>query len=135
LYEILFHFDITFQLPTATNAHGATNSTQYAKPATYNSGYGSGYDSLSGQGTADYTKNSGGYVSAGSQGGQSSKANVVGNAASSSNAAPSASDLTSSMYSKTHVALNKVNVSKFIAMPIMEIYVPFLFHFLMNNIL
>ncbi|KAF4528214.1 hypothetical protein B566_EDAN016835 [Ephemera danica] len=98
-----------FQLPTATNAHGATNSAQYAKPATYSSGYGSGYDSLSGQGTADYSKTSGGYVSAGSQGGQNSKGSVVGSAGSSSSAAASASDLTSNMYGKTHVALGKVN--------------------------
>lgn len=98
-----------YQLPTATNAHGATNNAQYAKPATYSSGYGSGYDSLSGQGTADYSKASGGYVSAGSQGGQTSKGSVVGSAGSSSSVAASASDLTSNMYGKTHVTLGKVN--------------------------
>lgn len=100
------------QMPTAaTNAHAATNSTQYAKPAGYSSGFSTGYDSLSGQGATDYSKNSGGYVSASSQGGQSGKGGVVGSAGSAGSAAGSASDITSNMYGKPHVALGKVNVS------------------------
>jgi hypothetical protein len=102
------------QMPTAaTNAHAATNSTQYAKPAGYSSGFSTGYDSLTGQGATDYSKSSGGYVSASSQGGQSGKGGAVGNAGSTGSATGSASDITSNMYGKQHVALGKVNVSLF----------------------
>lgn len=85
-------------MPTATNAHGTTNSTQYPKPATYGSGYGSGYDALSQ--SQDYK---GGYV--GNTQGQSKA--TGGNASSTGTAG---NDL-SAMYGKSHAALGKVNVS------------------------
>lgn len=86
------------QLPTVTNAHGSTNS-QYPKPATYGSGYGSGYDPLTQ--SQDYSK--GGYV--GNTQGQNK-----GTGANASSGGSSANDLTA-MYGKSHTALGKVNVS------------------------
>lgn len=86
-------------MPTANSSGG-----QFAKPS-YNSGYGStAYDTL-GQNTQDYSK--GAYPGTGV--GQQSKGQNV------TNAPPSGtgSDITSSMYGKSHVALNKVNVSEF----------------------
>lgn len=75
------------------------NSGQFAKQS-YNSGYGStGYDALN-QTAPDYKT---GYQSAGV--GQQAKGHSVSN-----NQTGATSD-TSSMYSKNHVALNKVNVS------------------------
>lgn len=86
------------QMTTANASSGA----QFPKP-TYNSGYGStGYDTLS-QSAQDYTK--GGYTGTGV--GQPSKGQNVTNPPQ----AGAASDITSSMYGKSHVALNKVNVS------------------------
>ncbi|XP_046403980.1 protein lingerer isoform X6 [Ischnura elegans] len=88
-----------YPMPTATNAHGATNNTQYPKPASYGSAYGSGYDGISQN--QEYGKT--GYVS----GNQSqSKGGVGGN---SGTAGSSASDLGATMYGKSHVALGKVN--------------------------
>ncbi|KAG8227090.1 hypothetical protein J437_LFUL007427 [Ladona fulva] len=88
-----------YPMPTATNAHGATNNTQYPKPGSYGSAYGSGYDNLSQN--QEYGKT--GYVS----GNQSqSKGGVGGN---SGTAGSSASELGATMYSKSHVALGKVN--------------------------
>ena len=84
------------QLPTVTNAHGSNNS-QYPKPATYGSGYGSGYDPLSQ--TQDYSK--GGYVS-------NTQGQSKGSGANASTGGSSANDLTA-MYGKTHTALGKVN--------------------------
>lgn len=83
----------------------ATSSAQFPKPNAYNSGYGSSaYDSLN-QTAQDYSKSSG-YQSAGvSQ--QQSKGQSVNNPQQSG----SGSDISSSMYGKSHVALNKVNVS------------------------
>lgn len=80
----------------------ASSGAQFPKPS-YNSGYGStGYDALS-QSAQDYSK--GAYPGTGV--GQQSKGQSV------SNPPPTAtgSDITSSMYGKSHVALNKVNVS------------------------
>lgn len=88
-----------YPMPPATNAHGSTTSTQYAKPGSYGSGYGSGYDGLSQ--SQDYSKT--GYVS-GSQ--SQSKAGVGANAGTTGS---SASDLSATMYGKSHVALGKVN--------------------------
>jgi hypothetical protein len=80
----------------------ATSGGQFAKPS-YNSGYGStGYDALS-QSAQDYNKT----VYAGAGVGQQSKGQSVSNQQSSG----SGSDIASSMYGKSHVALNKVNVS------------------------
>lgn len=75
----------------------ATSGTQFAKPSNY-SAYGTaGYDTLN-QATQDYNKTA--YQSAGV--GQQAKGQAVSN---------QTSDIGSSMYSKSHVALNKVNVS------------------------
>lgn len=83
----------------------ATSGGQFPKPNAYNSGgYGSSaYDSLN-QSAQDYGK-SGGYQSAG-VGQQQSKGQSVNNPQQSG----SGSDISSSMYGKSHVALNKVNV-------------------------
>lgn len=87
-------------------ATNALSGAQFPK-ASYNSGYGStGYEALS-QSTQDYNK--GAYPGTGVGQQQSNKGQNV------SNAPPSGtggSDISSSMYSKSHVALNKVNVSK-----------------------
>ncbi|XP_063933027.1 protein lingerer isoform X3 [Zophobas morio] len=83
------------QLPAATNAHGSSNSTQYPKPATYGSGYGS-YDTLSQ--TQDYNKT--GYV--GNNQGQK------GGGVNATSTGSSGNDL-SAMYGKSHAALGKVN--------------------------
>lgn len=81
----------------------ATSGGQFPKPS-YNSGYGSSaYESLN-QSAQDYSKS--GYQSA-SVGQQQSKGQSVNNPQQSG----SGSDITSSMYGKSHVALNKVNVS------------------------
>lgn len=89
------------QIPAVTNAHGSTNSSQYQKAATYSSGYGSGYDPLTQ--TQDYGK--GGYV--GSTQGQNKSSG------SSASSAPSTGNDLTAMYSKSHAALSKVNVSTF----------------------
>ncbi|KAG5873615.1 Protein lingerer, partial [Gonioctena quinquepunctata] len=83
------------QLPAATNAHGSNNSTQYPKPATYGSGYGS-YDALNQ--SQDYTK--GAYV-----GNTQAQKGTGANASSTGSAG---NDL-SAMYAKSHTALGKVN--------------------------
>lgn len=85
-------------MPTANASSGG----QFPKPS-YNSGYGStAYDTL-GQNTQDYSK--GAYPGTGV--GQQSKGQNV------TNPPPTGagSDISSSMYGKSHVALNKVNVS------------------------
>lgn len=83
----------------------ASSGAQFQKPS-YNSGYGStGYDTLS-QSTQDYSK--GAYP--GASVGQQSKVQNVTNPP----PAGTGSDISSSMYGKTHVALNKVNVSEFL---------------------
>lgn len=84
------------QLPTVTNAHGSNNS-QYPKPATYGSAYGSGYDPLTQ--TQDYSK--GPYAS-------NSQGQNKGSGANASTGGSSGSDLTA-MYGKSHTALGKVN--------------------------
>lgn len=72
------------------------NAGQFAKQTAYSSGYGStSYDTMN-QTNQEYNKTA--YQSAGQQ----SKG---------SNQTTSNSELTSSMYNKSHVALNKVNVS------------------------
>lgn len=91
-------------MPTATNAHGSTNLSQYPKPSSYGSGYGSGYDAL-GQ-SQDYAK--GGY--AGSAQAQTKAGGVGVSAVTTGSSA--ATDL-SAMYGKSHAALGKVNVSSF----------------------
>uniref|UniRef100_A0A6B2EFL1 Protein lingerer n=1 Tax=Phlebotomus kandelakii TaxID=1109342 RepID=A0A6B2EFL1_9DIPT len=84
------------QMPTAS----ATSGGQFPKPS-YNSAYGSTtYDALS-QTTQDYSKS----AYPGSGVGQQSKGQNVNNPPPSG----TGSDITSSMYSKTHVTLNKVN--------------------------
>jgi hypothetical protein len=84
------------QMATAS----ATSGGQFPKPS-YNSGYGSsGYDAI-GQTAQDYSK--GGYPGTGI--GQQSKGQTVSNPQS----AGTGSDISSSMYGKSHVALNKVN--------------------------
>lgn len=87
------------QLPQATNAHGSSNSSQYPKPATYGSGYGSGYETLSQ--SQDYSKSA--YV--GNTQGQNK-----GTGANASSVGSAGNDLTA-MYGKSHAALGKVNVS------------------------
>ncbi|XP_043662497.1 protein lingerer isoform X2 [Drosophila teissieri] len=83
------------QIPAANTASGQ----QFPKPS-YSAGYGStSYDTLS-QTTQDYSK--GGYSSSVNQ---QSKTQTVSN----QSQAGTGSDLTSSMYGKGHVALNKVN--------------------------
>ncbi|KAL7735881.1 hypothetical protein ACLKA6_002338 [Drosophila palustris] len=83
------------QIPPANTASGG----QFPKPS-YSAGYGSAsYDALS-QTTQDYSK--GGYSSSVNQ---QSKTQTVSNQPQ----AGTGSDLTSSMYGKGHVALNKVN--------------------------
>lgn len=84
-------------------ATNASSGAQFPKPS-YNSGYGStaGYDTLN-QSTQDYNK--GAYPGTGV--GQQSKGQNVTNAPPSG----SGSDISSSMYGKSHVTLNKVNVS------------------------
>ncbi|XP_008195618.2 protein lingerer isoform X1 [Tribolium castaneum] len=89
-----YQFGMYTQLPAATNAHGSSNSTQYPKPATYGSGYGS-YDTLSQ--TQDYNKT--GYV--GNNQGQK------GGGVNATSTGSSGNDL--SMYGKSHAALGKVN--------------------------
>lgn len=85
-------------MPTANASSGG----QFPKPS-YNSGYGStAYDTL-GQNTQDYSK--GAYPGTGV--GQQSKGQNVTNPPTGTG-----SDITSSMYGKSHVALNKVNVSE-----------------------
>ncbi|XP_055839689.1 protein lingerer isoform X9 [Episyrphus balteatus] len=83
------------QIPAANTASGG----QFPKPS-YNTGYGSAsYDALS-QATQDYTK--GAYPSSVNQ--QTKSQNVTNPPQ-----AGTGSDITSSMYGKGHVALNKVN--------------------------
>jgi hypothetical protein len=82
----------------------ATNPTasQFAKQSAYSGGYGStGYDTLN-QTTPEYNKTT--YQSSG----QPSK----GHSASSQSGTNT--DIASSMYNKSHVTLNKVNVSDII---------------------
>ena len=75
------------------------NAGQFAKQSAYSSGYGStGYDPLN-QTAPDYNKTA--YQSAGQQTKGHSSANPTG----------TNSDIASSMYNKSHVTLNKVNVS------------------------
>lgn len=82
----------------------ATSGGQFPKPS-YSSGYGSSsYDSLN-QSAQDYSKS--GYQSGG-VGQQQSKG---GQSVNSQQQSSSGSDISSSMYSKSHAALNKVNVS------------------------
>lgn len=84
-------------------ATNASTGAQFPKPS-YNSGYGStGYDALS-QSTQDYNKGSYPGTGVGQPG---SKGQGVSNAPPSG----SGSDMSTSMYGKSHVALNKVNVS------------------------
>lgn len=85
------------QIPAANTASGG----QFPKPS-YSTGYGStSYDALS-QASQDYTK--GAYPSSVNQ--QTKSQNVANPPQTGTS-----SDITSSMYSKGHVALNKVNVS------------------------
>jgi len=88
-----------YPMPPATNAHGNTSTTQYPKPASYGSGYGSGYDGLAQN--QDYGK--AGYVSSSQS---QSKAGVGANAGTTGS---SATDLSATMYGKSHVTLGKVN--------------------------
>lgn len=78
-----------------------TNPTgQFAKQSAYNSGYGStAYDALN-QTAPDYNKTA--YQSTGQQAKGHSATNQTG----------ANSDIASSMYNKSHVTLNKVNVSE-----------------------
>lgn len=96
MYYFLF-FLFQQQIPAANTASGG----QFPKPS-YNTGYGStNYDALS-QASQDYTNKT--YPSSVNQ---PTKSQNVTNPPQ----AGTASDITSSMYGKTHVALNKVNVS------------------------
>nr|CAD7442281.1 unnamed protein product [Timema bartmani] len=88
-----------YPMPPATNTHGSTTSTQYPKPGSYGSGYSTGYEGLSQN--QDYGKTS--YVS----GNQTQNKTGVG--ANAGTTGSSATDLTGSMYGKSHVALGKVN--------------------------
>jgi len=94
-------FLVHFQMCPATNAHGSTSTTQYPKPASYGSGYGSGYDGLAQ--SQDYGKT--GYVSS------SQSQNKAGVGANAGTTGSSGTDLSASMYGKSHVTLGKVNVS------------------------
>lgn len=87
------------QMPAATNS---TNLSQYPKPSSYGSTYGTGYDALS-QSTPDYAKS--GYVGGTQQ--QNKAQAVAGSAVTTGSSA--ATDL-SAMYGKSHAALGKVNV-------------------------
>ena len=89
------------QLPTATNAHSSTRSSQYPEPGIYASAYGSGYEGLSQ--TQDYAKSA--YVS----NNQSQSKSGVG--VTSGSKASNTSELNESMYGKSHPTLGKVNVS------------------------
>lgn len=81
----------------------ASSGGQYAPNASFNSGYGStAYDTLSQTGQ-DYNKTA--YQGTGVA--QQSKAQTVSN----QQAGSTGTDIASSMYGKSHVALNKVNVS------------------------
>ncbi|XP_063238119.1 protein lingerer isoform X3 [Bacillus rossius redtenbacheri] len=87
-----------YPMPPATNTHGSSSSTQYAKPGSYSSGYGPGYDGLTQN--PDYGKT--GYVSASQAQGKAG--------ASAGSGGSSAADLSAPMYgAKSHVALSKVN--------------------------
>nr|CAD7196532.1 unnamed protein product [Timema douglasi] len=88
-----------YPMAPATNTHGSTTSTQYPKPGSYGSGYSTGYEGLSQN--QDYGKTS--YVS----GNQTQNKTGVG--ANAGTTGSSATDLTGSMYGKSHVALGKVN--------------------------
>lgn len=88
-----------YPMPPATNAHGSTSSTQYPKPGSYGSGYGSGYDGLAQN--QDYSKT--GYVSS------SQSQSKAGVGASAGTSGSSATDLSATMYGKSHVTLGKVN--------------------------
>jgi hypothetical protein len=88
-------------MPPATNAHGSTNTTQYAKPGSYASGYGSGNDGLAQNQDSGKT----GYVSS------IQSQNKSGVGANAGTTGSSATDLSATMYGKSHVTLGKVNVS------------------------
>lgn len=88
------------QVAPATNAHGNSNSTQYPKPGSYGSSYGSGYEGLSA--SQDYNKSGGGYAGGHSGAQTASKSGVGTNA-------PSTGSSATDIYNKTHVALSKVN--------------------------
>lgn len=89
------------QVAPATNAHGNSNSTQYPKPGSYGSSYGSGYDGLSA--SQDYSKGGGGYAGGHSAAQAASKAGVGTNA-------PSTGSSATDIYNKTHVTLSKVSL-------------------------
>nr|CAD7432838.1 unnamed protein product [Timema monikensis] len=104
MFVVLLHlspakFAFFFDMAPATNTHGSTTSTQYPKPGSYGSGYSTGYEGLSQN--QDYGKTS--YVS----GNQTQNKTGVG--ANAGTTGSSATDLTGSMYGKSHVALGKVN--------------------------
>lgn len=89
----------------ATAGSAASSSGSYStKPGSYNSAYGGGtnYDTLSNSASSgDYKNSTSGY---------SNSQNKNGSTNSSTNPAGS-SDISTTMYSKGHVTLNKVNVS------------------------
>ncbi|KAE8752080.1 hypothetical protein FOCC_FOCC001242 [Frankliniella occidentalis] len=90
------------QVAPATNAHGNSNSTQYPKPGSYGSSYGSGYDGLSA--SQDYSKGGGSYAGGHSGAQTANKAGVGTNV-------PSTGSSATDIYNKTHThaALSKVN--------------------------
>ena len=97
------------QIATAANA-GTSSGAYSAKPGSYGSSYGGGtsYDTLASTGpTGEYKGAGSGYT--GSQTGKTGT--TTGNTNSSGS---SAADITAGMYAKSHVALNKVNVSELI---------------------
>lgn len=94
------------QIATAGNA--GTNSGAYsAKPGSYGSGYGAGanYDALASAGPSAEYKGAGSSYTAtqtGKTGTSTGNTNTAGS---------SATDISATMYAKSHVALGKVNVS------------------------
>ncbi|KMQ83265.1 protein lingerer isoform x1, partial [Lasius niger] len=94
------------QIATAGNA--GTNSGAYsAKPGSYGSGYGAGasYDALASAGPSGEYKGTGSSYT-GTQTGKTGTSTGNTNTAGSS-----ATDISATMYAKSHVALGKVNVS------------------------
>lgn len=96
--------------PTAaTTGHGNSNSGQYKGPGGYGStgGYTSGYEA----GATDYNKvgaGAGAYAGAPTQ---TKSGTGVGGTPAGGNPSSTSTDLAANMYSKSHAALSKVNVS------------------------
>ncbi|XP_014218782.1 protein lingerer-like [Copidosoma floridanum] len=91
------------QIATAGNA-GSTSGAYNTKPATYSSGYGgsTNYDTLTNSGTSgDYKSSTSGY--------SSNQSNKNGSSSGNTNVTGSLTDINTTLYTKGHVTLNKVN--------------------------